>query len=850
MLKNLKRRSNKMKPFHTVAIPHEDILKGRMTMDVFAADLWEVSKNRGSDEYRDAQIFFEKTYLTQGLTNLLNVVKKRIEGKGGDPVIQIQTPFGGGKTHALISMFHKAQEWGVKRIVIVGTALSPDTTLWGLLEQQLTGKIEKCKGQVSPGKEIIRNLLEENQPLIILIDEVLAYVTKAAGIKVGNSNLAAQTMAFMQELTEAVSTLEKVCCVITLPASLLEHYDESAEKLFLQLQKVSGRIEKIYTPVQENEIANIIRSRLFGHIDIEESKNVVKQFMSYAEKENILPALTQKSDYRDRLYKSYPFMPEVIDVLYHRWGSFHSFQRTRGVLRLLALVVHDLKQSSNPYISLADFDLGNQEIRQELIKHIGQEFNGVIGCDISDAEAGSKKVNASLGKAYQGLNIGTRTATTVFMYSFSGGIEHGISLGELKRSATTLENPSPLIAEAVEQLKSKLFYLQSRGERYFFSNQANLNRLMLNNMENVKENEVTEFESDLLRKAIGGFKFRTYIWEENSGNILDSEELKLVVLKKENNKLVNELIKTKGQTPRVNRNTLFFLYPMESERSLFSNIIKRKIALENIASDKNLNLTEDQKKEVSNELKKLKGQIDEVIRRLYRIIAIPEKDGFKTKDLGIPTFGMTKNIDEEIYDQLRMDDEILDKIAPLVIKEKYLTTKDYVSTEQLFNSSLTTPGEARPSSQQVLENGIREGVSLGLFGLGELIDDHPQSVYFKETPTVSFSGNEIIIKDAICKYQITESEKTIVADKPVVEAGATGFGITKEEPELGKVKKSVKLKIPVPKGKVSNLMGMMNLLNIKFNKLTVEIEATDGGISEQDYEDKIMETLRQMGVEI
>ncbi|MBN1351905.1 AAA family ATPase, partial [candidate division KSB1 bacterium] len=404
--------------------------------------------------------------------------------------------------------------------------------------------------------------------------------------------------------------------------------------------------------------------------------------------------------------------------------------------------------------------------------------------------------------------------------------------------------------EAVEQLKSKLFYLQSSGDRYLFNNQANLNRLMLNNMENVKENEVTELESELLRKAIGGFKFRTYIWEENSGNILDSEELKLVVLKKENKKLVNELIKTKGQTPRVNRNTLFFFYPMESERSFFSNVIKRKIALENIASDKNINLTEDQKKEVSNELKKLKGQIDEAIRKLYRIIAIPEKDGFKTKDLGIPTFGMTKNLDEEIYDQLRMDDEILDKIAPLVIKEKYLTARDYVSTAQLFNSSLSTPGEARPSSQQVLENGIREGVFMGLFGLGELIDDNPQSVYFKESPTVSFSGNEIIIKNTICEEQIKESEKPKVADKPTPESEKFDFRGEEIETDLGKIKKSVKLKIPVPKGKVSNLMGMMNLLNMKFKNLTVEIEATDGSISEQDYEDKIMETLRQMGMEI
>ena len=112
-----------MKAFHTVAIPHKDILDGRLTMDVFAADLWEVSQNRGVDEYRDSETFFRKTYLTEGLEDLLGIVEKRLGGEGGDPVIQIQTPFGGGKTHALIALYHKTGKWGAKRVVIVGEKL-------------------------------------------------------------------------------------------------------------------------------------------------------------------------------------------------------------------------------------------------------------------------------------------------------------------------------------------------------------------------------------------------------------------------------------------------------------------------------------------------------------------------------------------------------------------------------------------------------------------------------------------------------------------------------------------------------------------------------------------------------
>ncbi len=152
------------------------------------------------------------------------------------------------------------------------------------------------------------------------------------------------------------------------------------------------------------------------------------------------------------------------------------------MLRLLSLVIHALKEANKPYISLADFDLANQEIRQELLKHIGAEYNGIISADITHEESGAKKIDLSLGRAYRGLGIGTRSVTTIFLYSFSGGTEHGATMGEIKRSATTLENPASVVAEAIEQLKSKLFYLQSISEKYFFNNQPNLNRILIKHM--------------------------------------------------------------------------------------------------------------------------------------------------------------------------------------------------------------------------------------------------------------------------------------------------------------------------------------------------------------------------------
>ena len=844
-----------MKAFHTIAIPHKDILEGRITMNVFAADLWEVSKNRGPDEYKNTDTFFRKTYFTEGLNNLLNVVEKRLKGKGGDPVIQIQTPFGGGKTHALIAMYHKAAEWGAKKVVIVGTSLSTKKTLWNMLEEQLTGKIERFQGNVAPGRESIRELLDKNQGVLILMDEVLEYITKAAGVMVGKSTLAAQTIAFIQELTETVGSLDNVCLVLTLPSSIIEHYDENAERFYQRLQKVAGRIEKIYTPVQEYEISRIIRRRLFSHLNDDETKEVVVKFAEYLEKEDIIPYGIQPSEYRDRFIDSYPFIPEVIDILYHRWGSFPTFQRTRGVLRFLSLVIQSLKEKNKPYISLADFDLANQEIRQELLKHIGTEFNSIVGADITDADSGAKKVDVSLGKAYKGLNLGSRAATTIFMYSFSGGQEHGATSSEIKRSTAIIGSPSSVVTDANEQLKNTLFYLQNIGDKYFFSNQPTLNRILLTKMENIKESQLDSLENEFLKKNITGYKFKVYIWEKNAANIADTENLKLIIMKRKSNKLMNDILKNKGLIPRVNRNTVFFLLPIESEHSSYIIKMRKKIAYEYIEQDMNLKLTNGQKKEVQNEIKKAKLDLKESIGRLYRMIAVPHKDGFQEFDIGIPTYGEKKSLDQEVYEKLRSDGKILEKIAPLFIKEKYLSKTDFVSTKQIYESSLKTPGENRVTNREVWEMGITEGVLNGLFGLGELKDDKPICRFFKEKPSIAFSDTEILIKEEVCSIQKEKEKDTngetiyippVSEEPPKVEEEKKG---TKPEVKFPQ-KNSVQLQFLVPKGKVSSIMGVMNLLQAKFETLEINLLAKNGSISEQDFEDKIKETFRQLGIDV
>lgn len=253
-----------------------------------------------------------------------------------------------------------------------------------------------------------------------------------------------------------------------------------------------------------------------------------------------------------------------------------------------------------------------------------------------------------------------------------------------------------------------------------------------------------------------------------------------------------------------------------------------------------------------------------MLRRYYRTLFIPTKEGLKEGDLGVPTYGDTKKLDEVVYDKLKSDEEILESIHPLVIKERYLKTNESVSTEQLHQSSAKTPGEARIIGRDAWESGIREGVVQGLFGLGELENGEPICRYFKENPpSITLVGSEVIIRDDICIAQKKEEAEEQETDSDVTYSpgGTPTPDIVEGEdnvdqsdsdssPPESSGRKEIHLQFTVPKGKVAGLMGVMNLLQANFDNLRIDLRATDGEMSEQDYEDKIKEAFAQLGIDL
>lgn len=443
-----------MNPWHQIIVPHRDIREGRFDESVFAADLSDVIADRGPLEYRDAQTFFSKTYPTQGLMNLLSAIGSRLSGQGrGEAVIQIQTPFGGGKTHSLIALYHlftRGDQLGALDVVsqvlrqtgvgpvpkvrvatFVGTAADPlkGKIPWGELAEQL-GRYdllaEHDQKRRSPGKDLLHRLLAD-RPTLILMDEIAEYAVKAR-------DFTEQVIAFFQELTETVKVLPQCALVVTLPSSA--PYGEEGERVLQQLQAIFGRVEAVYTPVEGEEVYEILRRQLFEEApDPTEARRIADSYWElYQRLGEDVPREVRETAYRDRLRRAYPFHPELIDTVFERWSTFPTFQRTRGVLRLLAEVVADLykREHPAPLLQPAHLNLVNPAIRREFLKHIGNEYEGVIASDIADGNAKAQRIDREMGSEYARFGVASGLATAIFFGSFSGGEKKGVSVQRLR----------------------------------------------------------------------------------------------------------------------------------------------------------------------------------------------------------------------------------------------------------------------------------------------------------------------------------------------------------------------------------------------------------------------------------
>ena len=875
-----------------VTTPHKDIIEGHFDESIFAADLGNVMAGDAPIEYLDSAMFFQKTYLTKGLEDLLVSVLKRISGKGtGQSVIQLQTPFGGGKTHSLLSLYHMFKSGKklshidaintvknaakitdiptIKVAAFIGThanALS-DKTPWGEIADQFgfyDFMKEDDEQRIAPGKRKILHLLEKAGPSLILMDELMEYVVKKDRAEDLQNVVQGQTLAFLQELTEAVSTTKSSVLVITLPAST-QVFDENAIHALNKLQTVSGRVESIIQPVEGIEIYEVIRKRLFDNISTHKHRATVAQwfFSFYNELGDAVPNEFKTTEYRTKIEKAFPFHPELIDVLYERWGSFSTFQRTRGVLRLLAIVLSDLYQKRIPasLIQSSQIPMDNASVKREFIKHIGNEFDSVVAADIGEKGAKAPQIDRQMGSEYQKQKIATSLATAVFLYSFSGSGRTGLNIRELRVTILREGIQKTIVGDAVKNLEEELWFFHSNQGIYSFRNQANLNRVIVDSEDQIKDEEVTEELQLILKKYIGN-DFETYLWPKHPTDVPDTRKIKIVVLSSNeaysssNEKTFTDLIYQKaGSGYRVYKNGVLLLSLDENTSSNLKNNIRRLLALELVQKDKQKlqSIGKSDLQDLSTKLKTARSQIPYLLFSTYRYLSHLSSEGARWIDLGIPTVGSLLTFTSRVKDFMLDEELLLKQISPKVIlRHTKLGDNDVLKISSIFEMYLKTPGLPLLLGYETLYGGIRLGVSSSLFGLqsdtGIVIGKSVFDIHGEMDILGISKAESLIPKEPEFKHEKHEKPEDT---KDTPSGDKKGPDIKKEHV---KHIKSLEISAKVPWEKLSALIsGVLSPLKEKDANIQLKINIkalTESGFDRTTLDSRVKETLQQIGAEI
>ena len=868
-----------MKPWWQVAVPHRDIREGRI--GDFAADLRSILRGEASVEYIDPETFFRRTHVTKGLENIVSDVLITLtkEGEKGK-VIQIQTPFGGGKTHTLVYLYHIFRDGerfqhipdikkildkiglkGVPKVkvaVFVGTVPDPlkGKTPWGEIAEQL-GAYELVKEhdekRIAPGREIIEKILRDNRPVLLLIDELTEYIVKAKEFE-------DQVFAFSQELTEAVSkSLTQCVLVCTLPSSA--PYGERGERVLSQLQRIFGRMQVIYTPVEGEEIYEIIRKRLFEDLgDVKEHEIVASEYFDlYHRLGEEVPSEFREIRYKEKIKKAYPFHPEIIDVLFERWGVLSTFQRTRGVLRLLAEIVYDTftRQDPSPLIQPANINLSNPRIRRMFIEHIGEVFESVLGSDIVSDNARAVKIDKQMGSEYAKFKVASSLATCIFFYSPPISERKGISIQRLRVAFLREGIPPAIVGDALKKLEDidGPLYLHFEKGLYYFSGQVGLNRIILDKEEAIKEQEI---EDEIKRRIekIAGKDFEVYVWPKSSSDIPDNKRLKLVILPLEfmindpnTEKFIQDMLTNYSTGYRTYKNTLIFLVLDPNEYDGLKKNVRRFLALKTITSDKEVwkTLIEADKDRANQWLKDKDLDVWFKIISAYRYLIKGSKDGLKKFDLGIPTVGEMPSLSMRVKHYLKDQEFLLDKLSPKVLIEKTFSKDDErKSLSEIWEAFLKYYDLPMLENETVLKNTIAEGVKDGIFGL--LIDN---KVWYQEsTSFLEISDEAVILRKEIAAKMKGETKKI---EEGVPTTKIEGVTAPAEE-AVRETLQRIMIEAEIPWDRLSDLVrGVFMPLNYEGAKISlkIKIEAlSEKGISKDTFELKVRETLRQIGAKI
>jgi Protein of unknown function (DUF499) len=845
-------------PWRNVVTPHDNIKQGKVRQNDFAASLADVLNSSGNPDYFDPIRFFNRTFLTGGLRQLAGEVVGRLTGQGdGDAVMQVQTPFGGGKTHTLITLYHLVKngpacfdhpalkeywfERGWKtppavpvaafdgnQIGVGAVETEPGLsvqTMWGHLAWQLAGKAgyELMRSfdaeRISPDGNDIDKLLKHSKGGLIILDEVATYVETAAGVLVGDSTLAAQTRTFLQRLTTRAGHHERVIVVATLPRSDGTQTHGTASLQVLQaLQELFGRVQKVREPVQGDEVHEIIRRRLFVPFGQDTDDKgartkkansrdaTINEYIADLKARPQIPDSAKERSYAERFKKSYPFHPSLFDIL-NVVGANPKLQRTRGVLRILALLVADLlkKHHDGGLIQASDIDLTNEELRSELLELVDREFRSALEADIIGAAANAPELDKQSPLMTQ-WRVAAGLATTTFLFTCEAGNgSRGATPAELHLASARPEIDFGTIPGVVLQMKERFHFINTEGDRFRFSTTPNLNRILLDAKNGVDEEQGRERLGAELRKLLSAAPLSPYVWPEGSGDIADSASNKLVVMppeltlgvanRAETQAAVLDTLNKSGSATRTRRNTLVFLIADEGEVAGLKERVRGLLATENVDTNRERhNLSKTQITQLQTEKSSAAKGVRQQILRTYRHVAWGGSNGdpLKFLDMGQPAATTDQNLTELVVAFLKDKQKYLEQIAPILLVHP---TKLLVWPEKEAGLSLKAlPGYFRQFTHlpilrddDVLKQSIVDGVRAGTFALCEgTTAEDAKVVHYKTALAIS----SVALDDGYLLIRSNLADEKLAAPPSSgtkVSAGATGDLTVGQPTSLGSV---------------------------------------------------------------
>ena len=804
-----------LKPWYDIVKPRSEFYDATLPEVLrFTVNLENVREGQTLEEYSNPASFFTHTYLTTSLTHLASeVIWRLVRGPvEANAVFHVIGHPGEGKTHALTLLHHltqhgaEAHKWmGIQKIlavagvssipqvhtaVFVGTEFDVQKgrrgkrteplrkTPWGEIAFQLGGKeaytaISACDEQmIAPEKDVLKDILVQDLPCLILIDDLVEYALRAQ-----TYGMVEQCYRFLQHLTEQARTLEHVVVVLTVPAQ-----DQTTEtgtsSAIEQYQSVLSQVSKAAPLASEKELPEIIRRRLFqwdaaaispeGNVVL--SDEALETCATYSHwiraNRGQLPAWLPFDQAEQLFSDAYPFHPAVFSVFMRKWQALPQFQYTRGILRLLAFWIASAHQDgyskvySDPLISLGAAPLEDLNFRTAVWEQLGndQQLKAPIFTDIVGREAFAPRLDNEAADDIKHDRLHQKTATVIFFES-TGGISETIRIEatapEIRFAVGEPAMKIEHVDTVLDALVAHCYYLTRENKCYRFRLIPNLNKLFADRRQYIDEERIEERVRAEIKELFTNSTLVT-LFPEESQDIPDQPALTLAVISPEHTRrdpstltLLQALTQRHGEKPRTFQNAIIgvasdeksHIYTEARVLLTWQDILKEMQAeatpLHESLNGDPASITEQIRVNIEKAGKRLK----ESVWQSYRQIALLNKEyQIEFLDLGKFQPGEATTLPLILLNQLRLFDYVVDTVSPRFLTRNWpdeLHGQEW-STRAVREMFFTSPLFPRLLNPDILKDTIAKGASNGLLGyVSQKVDQKYSAFYYQKTLVAS-----------------------------------------------------------------------------------------------------------------